>query len=48
MIEVLISGVVIDTASDELTAGAMKHALEGIGWINVTTREASNGIRKKD
>lgn len=38
MIEVLVSGVVFDTATDELTAGAMKAALEGVGWKNVTTR----------
>jgi hypothetical protein len=38
MIEVLVSGVVFDTASDELTARAMKAALEGIGWKNVTTQ----------
>ncbi len=42
MIEILVNGVVLDTSSDELTAGAMKHALEGIGWKNVTTREARN------
>ena len=29
MVEVLICGMVYDTASDELTAGAMKNALEG-------------------
>lgn len=41
MVEVLICGMVYDTASDELTAGAMKNALEGIGWKNVTTRGGS-------
>jgi hypothetical protein len=41
MIEVLVGGVVFDTATDELTAGAMKAALEGVGWKNVTTRGGS-------
>lgn len=42
MIEILVNGVVLDTASDELIAGAMVSALKGIGWKNVTTREESN------
>lgn len=44
MIEILVGGVVLDTTSDELTAGALKHALEGIGWKNVTTRHTARGI----
>lgn len=38
MIEILIAGVLYDTASDEMIAGAIKHSLESIGWKNVTIR----------
>lgn len=37
-IEILIEGVVMDTASNELIAGAIKHSYKSIGWKNVTSR----------
>jgi hypothetical protein len=36
--EILVSGVVFDTASNQLSADAIKHLYTAIGWKNVTTQ----------
>jgi hypothetical protein len=36
--EILVSGVLIDTVSNELIADAIKQQYTAIGWKNVTTQ----------
>jgi hypothetical protein len=43
MIEILLYGVVVDTASDELIADRIKYHYKAIGWKNVTTRPKEPG-----
>jgi hypothetical protein len=42
--EILVSGVVFDTASNELLADAIKQQYTAIGWKNVTTQPKQERI----